>query len=90
MVSFGNLLERGQVQLGNGIALPRAFFAPAGRQPSRFADRLQSHTGTFPLLRIRILEGKPRTIDAPTIGDCVVHHAAMKLLERVRAALYRE
>ena len=84
MVSFGNLLEAWRkVQLGKRYR-PAVVRFRAAQEDNLLdlRDRLQSHTWEpSPCRRFRILEVKPRTIDAPTIGDCVVHHAAMNLLE---------
>ena len=84
MVSFGNLLEAWRkVQLGKRYR-PAVVRFRAAQEDNLLGlrDRLQSHTWEpSPCRRFRILEVKPRTIDAPTIGDCVVHHAAMNLLE---------
>ena len=84
LVSFGNLLEAWRkVQLGKRYR-PAVVRFRAAQEDNLLdlRDRLQNHTWQpSPCRRFRILEVKPRTIDAPTIGDCVVHHAAMNLLE---------
>ena len=84
LVSFGNLLEAWRkVQLGKRYR-PAVIRFRSALEDNLFdlQERLKSHVWRpSPCRRFRILEVKPRSIDAPTLADCVVHHAAMNLLE---------
>ena len=84
LISFGNLLEAWrQVQLGKRYR-PAIVRFRAAQEDNLFdiQARLGSHEWTpSPCRRFRLQDAKPRMIDAPTVGDCVVHHAVMNLLE---------
>ncbi len=84
IVAFENLLEAWRkVQLGKRYR-PAIVRLRAGIEDTLFdlQEHLVSHTWTpAPCRTFRIVEVKPRTIDAPAVQDCIVHHAVMNLLE---------
>ena len=84
LVSFGNLLEAWRkVQLGKRYR-PAVVRFRAALEDNLFdiQERLKSHEWRpSPCRRFRIQEVKPREIDAPTLADCVAHHAVMNVME---------
>ena len=83
-MSFGNLLEAWRkVQLGKRYRPAVVRFRMA-QEDNLFdiQERLKRHEWEpSPCRRFRLTDEKPREIDAPTVGDCVVHHAVMNVLE---------
>lgn len=83
ITAFENLLEAWRkVQLGKRYR-PAIVRLRASIEDTLFdiQERLVAHTWRpAPCRRFRIVEVKPRTIDAPAVQDCIVHHAAMNLL----------
>lgn len=83
ITAFENLLEAWRkVQLGKRYR-PSIVRLRAGIEDTLFdlRERLVAHTWRpAPCRRFRIVEVKPRTIDAPAVEDCIVYHGAMNLL----------
>lgn len=84
ILAFENLLEAWRkVQLGKRYR-PAIVRLRVGIEETLFdiQERLAAHTWTpAPCRTFRILEVKPRTIDAPAVQDCIVHHAVVNALE---------
>lgn len=84
ITSFANLLEAWRkVQLGKRYKLP-VLRVRSDIEEELFSiqERLIAKTWTpAPCRSFRIVEVKPRLIDAPTVSDCIVHHALMNPLE---------
>ena len=84
IVSFGNLLEAWRkVQLGKRYR-PAVLRYRAALEDNllNLQERLLAHEWQpEPCRRFRIMENKPRVIDAPTVADCVLYHAVLNVME---------
>ncbi len=84
LTSFENLLEAWRkVQLGRRYSPAVLRFRIVQEDMLlELQERLKSHEWhPAPCRHFRIVDIKPREIDAPTVGDCVVYHAVMNQLE---------
>ncbi|SBW07435.1 conserved hypothetical protein [uncultured Desulfovibrio sp.] len=84
LTSFENLLEAWRkVQRGKRRSLAVLRFRSEQEDLLfNIQERLRAHTWTpSPCRHFCVNEVKPRRIDAPTLSDCIVHHAVMNVME---------